>query len=357
MLPISPRLRIALATAESCAKNEQRRDVTCTDIIAGLVSLAGGVADNLLKARGFQSGPTTPAVHSWTNWTTRSEGIRWRHSEHFLPQCRTLLAGHGSLSALRICLLGSFRRFVPRLHRCSGKRTSARRSCYQKSEDKFDDATPEISVGSGIKYLRYQAKMTKTASKIRFRAKLFRPAAIAKAGAWTFLTLPKDASAKLSSRGMTTVEGTINGFPFRATLEPDGQKSHWLMSCRKKPAFRVRMRTGISGEVETHECEPCLNGRYRYPGGSQLEKRNLNRKCPGRLEKERRLRLGAIRARRINTKCASTRAVTERWQEFGLQDRETERPKSEGRSPKEIRRAETRIPTRSGRSIGGHFFG
>ena len=32
---------------------------------------------------------------------------------------------------------------------------------------------------------------------------------------------------------MTTVEGTINGFPFRATLEPDGQRSHWLKVDRK----------------------------------------------------------------------------------------------------------------------------
>jgi Bacteriocin-protection, YdeI or OmpD-Associated/Domain of unknown function (DUF1905) len=27
---------------------------------------------------------------------------------------------------------------------------------------------------------------------------------------------------------MTSVEGVINGHPFRATLEPDGQRSHWL---------------------------------------------------------------------------------------------------------------------------------
>jgi hypothetical protein len=73
--------------------------------------------------------------------------------------------------------------------------------------------------------------MTKTAS-IRFKAKLLRPADNAKAS-WTFLTLPKDASAKLPSRGMTSVEGTINGFPFQATLEPDGQKSHWLKVDRK----------------------------------------------------------------------------------------------------------------------------
>ena len=70
-------------------------------------------------------------------------------------------------------------------------------------------------------------------SKIRFRAKLLRPAETGKVGSWTFLTLPKEASAKLPSRGMTTVEGTINGFPFRATLEPDGQKSHWLRVDRK----------------------------------------------------------------------------------------------------------------------------
>jgi hypothetical protein len=32
---------------------------------------------------------------------------------------------------------------------------------------------------------------------------------------------------------MTAIEGTINGFPFQATLEPDGQKSHWLKVDRK----------------------------------------------------------------------------------------------------------------------------
>ena len=75
--------------------------------------------------------------------------------------------------------------------------------------------------------------MSKTASKIRFSTKLLRPAATAKSSSWLFLILPKDASAKLPSRGMTTVEGSINGFPFRAALEPDGQKSHWLKVNRK----------------------------------------------------------------------------------------------------------------------------
>src|SRR4030095_5640889 len=73
--------------------------------------------------------------------------------------------------------------------------------------------------------------MTKTL--IRFKAKLFRPAQSEEAGSWTFLILPKNASAKLPSRGMTAIEGTINGFPFQAVLEPDGQKSHWLKVDRK----------------------------------------------------------------------------------------------------------------------------
>src|SRR5256885_13989197 len=94
--------------------------------------------------------------------------------------------------------------------------------------------------------------MTKAASKIGFRAKLFRPAAIAKVGSWTFVTLPKDASAKLPSRGMTTVGGTINGFPFRATLEPDCQRSHWLRVNRKMREAAV----ADAGDVVTLEIAP-----------------------------------------------------------------------------------------------------
>lgn len=75
--------------------------------------------------------------------------------------------------------------------------------------------------------------MTKTTSKIRFKARLLRPAEPAKGSSWTFLILPKSASAKLPTRGMTTVEGTFNGHPFQATLEPDGRKSHWLKVNRK----------------------------------------------------------------------------------------------------------------------------
>ena len=42
------------------------------------------------------------------------------------------------------------------------------------------------------------------------------------------MILPAEASEKLPRRGRTTVDGTINGHGFKALLEPDGQKSHWL---------------------------------------------------------------------------------------------------------------------------------
>jgi len=59
-------------------------------------------------------------------------------------------------------------------------------------------------------------------SAIRCEATLFT------IGSWTLLRLPKSASAQLPSRGMTMVEGTINGSRFQAPLEPDGKGSHWF---------------------------------------------------------------------------------------------------------------------------------
>jgi len=93
--------------------------------------------------------------------------------------------------------------------------------------------------------------MTKTT--IRFKAKLFRPTESEKSDSWRFLLLPKNASAKLPSRGMTAIEGTINGVPFQATLEPDGQKSHWL-----KVDWKLREAAGTeAGDIVTLEITPA----------------------------------------------------------------------------------------------------
>jgi hypothetical protein len=90
------------------------------------------------------------------------------------------------------------------------------------------------------------------AAMIRFRATLLRPKATAKALSWTFLTLPKKASARLPSRSMTSVEGTFNGLAFQATLEPDGQGGHWLKVNRA-----LREKAGAeAGQVVTLEIAP-----------------------------------------------------------------------------------------------------
>ena len=47
-------------------------------------------------------------------------------------------------------------------------------------------------------------------------------------GAHTILRLPGPVSRKLPSRGLTLVEGTLNGQPFQTPLEPDGKGSHWF---------------------------------------------------------------------------------------------------------------------------------
>ena len=98
---------------------------------------------------------------------------------------------------------------------------------------------------------RLLGKMTK--ALIRFKAKLLRPAESDKGDSWTFVILPKNASAKLPSRGMTAIEGIINGFHFQATLEPDGQKSHWLKVDRKL----AKAAGANAGDVVTLEVAPA----------------------------------------------------------------------------------------------------
>lgn len=80
-------------------------------------------------------------------------------------------------------------------------------------------------------------------SPIRFKAALLSPHSTKTGSAASLvLTLPKTASAKLPSRGMTSVEGTINDFPFQTVLEPDGKRSHILRVDKK-------MREAIGANV------------------------------------------------------------------------------------------------------------
>jgi hypothetical protein len=85
--------------------------------------------------------------------------------------------------------------------------------------------------------------MTRADGKISFRATLLR------VGSWTLLRLPESASAKLPSRGMVMVEGTMNGFHFEAPLEPDGNKGHWL-NVEKNMLKASRAQTGDAVSLE-----------------------------------------------------------------------------------------------------------
>lgn len=85
--------------------------------------------------------------------------------------------------------------------------------------------------------------------RTKFEATLFEPDPIEKIGRGILLALPKDVSAKLPTRGMTLVGGTINGIPFRAVLEPDGKGSHWF---RVDGALRAAANADV-GDIVTLE--------------------------------------------------------------------------------------------------------
>ncbi len=87
--------------------------------------------------------------------------------------------------------------------------------------------------------------MAESMKVIRCKARLLRPA-IPKDATWSFLVLPKAASAKLPTRGMTSVEGSLCGHAFRATLAPDGRGSHWLKVSR---ALRDAARAAVGDDV------------------------------------------------------------------------------------------------------------
>ncbi|HYM65132.1 MAG TPA: YdeI/OmpD-associated family protein [Candidatus Sulfotelmatobacter sp.] len=70
-------------------------------------------------------------------------------------------------------------------------------------------------------------------NKINFETKLF------KIKDWTILRLPEEASAKLPTRSMLMVKGSLNNVPFMSLLEPDGvygsgkNPSHWFRPDKK----------------------------------------------------------------------------------------------------------------------------
>ena len=73
--------------------------------------------------------------------------------------------------------------------------------------------------------------------------------------------LPKEESAKLPSRGMVMVKGTLNEAPFTLPLEPDGKGGHWLEmpeSVLKAAGARVGDRVALAFDVTDAWPEPDM---------------------------------------------------------------------------------------------------
>jgi hypothetical protein len=61
----------------------------------------------------------------------------------------------------------------------------------------------------------------------------------------------------LPRRGRTTITGSINGHPFTALLEPDGQKSHWLrIDAELRRAAAAEVGQVVRFQIEAVESEP-----------------------------------------------------------------------------------------------------
>ena len=99
----------------------------------------------------------------------------------------------------------------------------------------------------------------------RFQAKLRRPADLQGEACWAFIVLPKSQSDRFPRRGRNSVQGTIDGHPFHATLEPDGQLSHWLkMPQSLLDAAGIGLNDTVTLEINPcpHELEPQLPPQF-----------------------------------------------------------------------------------------------
>lgn len=111
---------------------------------------------------------------------------------------------------------------------------------------------------SAREHARLPARPTHTTT---FDATLLRPAKPDGDDSWAFVVLPKAASDTLPRRGRVAAVGTLNGAPFEATLEPDGQLSHWFkVSAALREAAGAAMGGAVSVQVRaaTPQPEPQL---------------------------------------------------------------------------------------------------
>jgi hypothetical protein len=80
---------------------------------------------------------------------------------------------------------------------------------------------------------------------LQFKARI-QSAGSAESSAWASLQLPKEVSAKLPTRSIVPIAGTINGHAFRTSVMPDGKGGHSMMVNK---AMRAGGKVGPGDEV------------------------------------------------------------------------------------------------------------
>ena len=119
--------------------------------------------------------------------------------------------------------------------------------------------------------------MSIPASQSSFTAKLLQPSDTG-GDDWSFLVLPREVSEKLSRRGRTSVEGSINGHPFQAMLEPDGQLSHWLKvseELREASGIKVGDMVALQIAATDRELEPELPEDFQVALSAAADAREM----------------------------------------------------------------------------------
>ena len=93
-----------------------------------------------------------------------------------------------------------------------------------------------------------------------FNAKL---QSVGPTGTWTRLMLPFDVEKAFGSRGRVSVKGTINGFPFRTSIFPNGDGTHHMMvnktmqqGGKAKPGDTVKVTVERDDAAKTVEVPP-----------------------------------------------------------------------------------------------------
>lgn len=101
---------------------------------------------------------------------------------------------------------------------------------------------------------------------------------VSKLGNDAIVVLPDSANARLTSKGMNSIEGYINGKSFISTLEPDGNGGH-LLRMDKEFCVDVGVKLGDKVKLEFSpvkvEPEPKIPADLRKALGADLEARTL----------------------------------------------------------------------------------